>query len=94
MKIDKELVEKVASIARLELTEAEKGRFMEDFREILQAFSKLREMDTSKTEPTLHPVMIKPSYRDGRPGKCLTVEEALSGTKHKEGDFFKGPKSI
>ena len=94
MKIDKELVEKVARVARLELTETEKDRFRKDFQEILEAFSRLKGMDTADTKPTLHPVSIRPSYRDDRPGKCLTVEEALSGTKHKEGDFFKGPRAV
>ncbi len=91
MKIDKELVEKVAKIARLNLSDEEKEKFAKDFKEILAAFSKLDKVDTSKTSPTLQPVRIEASYLHDVPGECLSQSEALANTKHKEGGYFKGP---
>ena len=44
MKIDKELVKKVAKLARLNLTEKEASKFADDFKEILHDFSKLKKM--------------------------------------------------
>ena len=39
MKIDKELIENVAKLARLELTDKEKELFVKDFKDILDSFS-------------------------------------------------------
>lgn len=94
MKIDKQLVEKVAKIARLDLNEAEKGKFTKDFQEILAAFSKLDKVDVSETTPTLQPVEIKAVSRDDISKKCLTQIEALANTKHESKGYFKGPSSI
>lgn len=93
MKIDKELVEKVARIARLSLSDKEKETFVEDFKEILAAFSKLDEVDTSKISPTLQPIEVPASYLHDVPGKCLSQSEALANTKHKAEGYFKGPSS-
>ena len=40
MKIDSELIEKVAKISRLTLNEKEKEDFVGDFKDILEIFSK------------------------------------------------------
>ena len=50
MKVDKELIKRVATVARLELTGEEEIQFVEDFKEILDAFSKIEEVDTSGLE--------------------------------------------
>ena len=93
MKIDKKLVEKVAKIARLELSESEKEKFVKDFKEILAAFSTLNEVNTKNTTLTLQPVQVKPAYRDDVSKKGLTQSEALANTKHKARGYFRGPSS-
>ncbi len=92
MKIDKELLERIANNARLELTEAEKKEFEMQLSDVLESFSKLDELETKNIEPSFHPVKIGQSFREDSIGKCLTQEEALSNTKHKKEGFFKGPK--
>ncbi len=94
MKIDKELIENVARLARLKLTEKEKKEFTEDFKEILDAFSKIDEVATKNTKESFHPVEIKNRLRDDIVEDSLTQEEALSNTDHKKDDYFKGPKAI
>lgn len=94
MKIDKQLVEKVAKVARLNLSDSEKEKFVENFKEILSAFSKLDEVDTSKTAPTLQPVQILSSFLHDVPKKSLTQKEALANTKHKTEGYFRGPSSV
>lgn len=93
MKIDKKLVEKVAKIARLELSEREKEKFVKDFKEILAAFFTLNKVDTKNTKPTLQPVQVKPLYAGDVSKKCLTQSEALANTKHKARGYFRGPSS-
>jgi len=94
MKVDKELIKKVASVARLELTDEEEKLFLEDFKEILEAFSKIDEVDTKDEEPAFHAVEIKDRLRDDAVEKSLSQEEALSNTEHKKDGYFKGPRAI
>lgn len=94
IKIDKELLLKVAANARLNLTEAEVKKFLPQMQGILGAFSKLDELDVSKEEPSFQPLPLKNVFRDDKAGKCLTQEEALSNTRHKKDGYFKGPRVV
>ncbi|MBD3354888.1 Asp-tRNA(Asn)/Glu-tRNA(Gln) amidotransferase subunit GatC [Candidatus Woesearchaeota archaeon] len=94
MKVDKKLIENVADLARLKLTDKEKKEFVNDFKEILDTFSKIDEVDTKNTKESFHPVEIKNRSRDDLVEESLSQEEALSNTKHKKDGYFKGPKAI
>lgn len=94
MKVDKELIKKVASVARLDLTEEEVEKFIPQLKDILSSFSKIDEADTEKTNPSFQPVELKNALREDKKGKCLSQEEALSNTEHKKDGYFKGPKAI
>lgn len=93
MKVDKKLVEKVAKVARLNLSEREKKEFVKDFKEILDAFSELDEVNTKRVAATLHPVKIEESYLPDKVQKSLTQKQALANTSHKKKGYFKGPSS-
>ncbi len=92
-RIDAETVKHVAKIARLELTDSEIKKFSHDLNDILAAFSVL---DKAKTidKPSFQPLEIKDVLREDAEEKCLTQEEALANTKHKENGFFKGPRVV
>jgi aspartyl-tRNA(Asn)/glutamyl-tRNA(Gln) amidotransferase subunit C len=94
MKVDKELIEKVASVARLKLTESEVKKFLPQLKDILDAFSKIDKVSTDKTKPSFQPVELKNFMREDKKGKCLTQEEALSNTEHKKDGYFKGPRAV
>lgn len=94
MKVDKELIEKVASVARLNLTEAEIKKFIPQLKDILAAFSKIDKADTKGVKPSFHPVELKNRLREDKKGKCLSQEEALSNTEHKKDGYFKGPRAV
>ena len=67
MKLDKELIEKVASVARLNLTDAEIKKFVPELNDILIAFSKIDKVNTDKVKPSFQPVELKNSLREGSP---------------------------
>ena len=94
MKVDKELILSVAKNARLNLTKEEIEEFLPQFKEILDAFSKLDKVNTKNTAPSFQPIKIKNIYREDKTEKCLTQEEALSNTEHKKNGYFKGPKVV
>lgn len=94
MEINRGLIEKLASLARLNLTESEIDEFLPQLKEILNTFSKIKEVNTEKIKPSFQPLEIKNIYREDKIEKCLSQEEALKNTKHKENGYFKGPKVI
>jgi len=94
MKVDKELIEHVAALARLKLKKEEIDKFTPQLKEVLDVFTKLNEVDTHNVEPSFQPVEIKNVLRKDVPRKCLTQEEALSPTIHKKDGYFKGPKAV
>ena len=94
MKIDKQLVERVAKNARLELTESEIKELLPQLKEILEYFSEIEKAQTEKLQTTFHPVEIKNITREDISKKSLTQQEVLQNTKHKQDGYFKGPKTI
>ena len=59
VKIDKELIEHTAEVARLKLTEKEKAKFSKELNEVIGAFSNLDEVDTKGIDISLQPVELK-----------------------------------
>lgn len=91
MKITEETVEHVAKLARLKLTASETKKFQKDLTEILAAFKTLDEAPNA--EPSFQPMPMENVMREDIAENCLTNQEALRNTKHKERGFFKGPKA-
>lgn len=94
VKVDRELLLKVAANARLNLTEAEIKKFLPQLEAVLESFSKLDKVDIKGVEPSFQPIPLKNVFRDDKLGRCLSQEEALSNTKHKGDSYFKGPRVI
>jgi len=94
MRIDNQIIEKVAQNARLKLTKKEIEELTPQLSEILQTFSKLDELDTENVNPSFQPIELKNVLREDKEKKPLTQEEILSNTKHKKDGFFKCPKVI
>jgi len=94
MNIDKKTIQKVAKNARLELTEQEIKEFLPQIKEVLNAFSKLKEAASNNLEPSFQPIEVKNIIREDKIESCLTQEQALQNTQHKKEGYFKGPKTI
>jgi len=94
MKVDQELIKKVAENARLNLSKKELDEFLPQFKEIIENFSKLDNLDTKNIKPSFQPVELNNVFRNDISKKSLTQEEALRNTKHKKDGYFKGPRII
>ena len=98
MAIVKTDVEKIAELARLELTEEETELFTEQLSSIIEHIEKLNEIDTSDVPPMSHcaPAGIDTEYTmredQVRPGlgQKLVVENAPDS----EAGYFKVPRVI
>lgn len=92
MEIDAALIRKVAKVARLDLSDDEVKKFIPQFKEIIDQFSKLRKADVSGVEPVFHPVEIEGRERPDQEEPVLDRNQALSLTPHRQDSYFKGPK--
>jgi aspartyl-tRNA(Asn)/glutamyl-tRNA(Gln) amidotransferase subunit C len=81
----------VARLARLELTDEEVGRFQEQLSDIIEAISKVSELDLSDVEPTAHPLEIANTWGEDEPGPSLSLEDAFANAPDRQDDYFKVP---
>jgi aspartyl-tRNA(Asn)/glutamyl-tRNA(Gln) amidotransferase subunit C len=89
--ITREEVLHVARIARLELSEDEVARFQEQLSAILDAVSKVSELDLTGVPPTAHPLEIANAWAEDVPRPCLTLDEAFANAPDREDDLFRSP---
>ena len=94
MQITREEVEKVAKLARLELTEVEKTAYAQQLSQILTHVETLKKYDTDGVEPTSTVLDQTNVWRfdDIRPS--LSVEQAMANAPESIGGFFAVPKII
>jgi aspartyl-tRNA(Asn)/glutamyl-tRNA(Gln) amidotransferase subunit C len=91
MAIDRDQLLHVARLARLELRDDELERLGAQLNDILEAVSKVSELDISDVPPTSHPLDVVNVWADDDPRPCLSVDEALANAPEREGDYFKVP---
>ena len=94
MEITKQEVEKVAKLARLEITEAEKEAFAKQLSQILTHVEKLKQYDTTGIEPTATVLGQVNVFRDDVILPSLPVDKALANAPEREADGFSVPKII
>jgi len=87
--IDRSVVEHVASLARIGLSEEEIVRFTGQLAVVLDAVGKLVEVDTASIEPTASVLPLVNVMREDvvRPG--LSHEAALANAPSTDGEFFR-----
>ena len=91
MAIEREQLLHVAHLARLELGDDEAERLGAQLNDILDAVSKVSELDLSDVPPTSHPLDVVIVSAADEPRECLPVEEALANAPDREGNFFRVP---
>lgn len=94
MEITRQEVEKVAKLARLEITSAEKEAFAKQLSQILTHVEKLKQYDTTGVEPTSTVFGQVNVFRDDVTRPSLPVEKALANAPEREADGFCVPKII
>jgi aspartyl-tRNA(Asn)/glutamyl-tRNA(Gln) amidotransferase subunit C len=72
-------VERVAALAHLELTEAEKHTFLDQLNEILGYAQQIQTIDTTGVPPTAHVLSRHSADRPDELRPSLPVAEALAG---------------
>jgi len=93
-KVDRDVVKKVAKLARLDLSEEEIDEFTGQLRSILEYVEKMNELDTDGVEPLAHCLAISNVLRADEARESLGTEKTLSNAPDQDGEFFKVPKIL
>ncbi|UCF37951.1 MAG: Asp-tRNA(Asn)/Glu-tRNA(Gln) amidotransferase subunit GatC [Acidobacteriota bacterium] len=96
-KISKREVEKIADLAKLRFAESDLDDFVPTFRQILDYFNQLENIDTSDTRPTYHAIhgdQLATPLREDECRPSLPHEEAMNAAPEKKQGHFRVPKVI
>jgi aspartyl-tRNA(Asn)/glutamyl-tRNA(Gln) amidotransferase subunit C len=91
MAITREEVLHVARLASLELTDDEVDRLTGELSAILEAVSKVSELDLSDVPATSHPLELVNSWAEDEPRPSLPLDDVFANAPVREGDLFKVP---
>jgi len=91
---DKKCVERIARLARIELTDNEAERFSKDMKEILSAFRRLKRIPTRNVKPTFQPIETKDVLREDKIEPSISRERLLGNLKNREDGYIKGPRVV
>ena len=94
MSVTRKDVDHIATLARLEFSEAEKEHFTHQMNEILTYVEKLNELDTSNVEPLSHVIELNNVFREDVVQLSLSQATALQNAPSADDEHFKVPKVI
>jgi aspartyl-tRNA(Asn)/glutamyl-tRNA(Gln) amidotransferase subunit C len=93
-KITREEVQRVARLARLELTAEEQEHITPQLDAILGYMESLNALETGTVEPTTTVIPMVSVMREDEVRPSLTREEVLANAPDPEGPFFRVPRII
>jgi aspartyl-tRNA(Asn)/glutamyl-tRNA(Gln) amidotransferase subunit C len=93
-RINRAEVERVASLARLSLSDEEADRLAQEFDSFLGYIDTLQEIDTRGVVPTAHPISLPTPTRPDRPAAAMDAELAVANAPEAAASAFLVPKVI
>ena len=94
MRINKNILENLEKLARLDLSLDEKEKMLQDLSKILDFVDKLNEIDTNHIEPLIHPHTTSNIYRNDISLNMDIKKEILENAPSKNSDYLKVPKVV
>lgn len=94
MKINRDVLDKIAHLARLEFDEKDAEKMMQDMTEIVEWVEKLKEVDTEGVEPLTTMSHEVNALREDEIGEHVSHERALLHAPKKDADYFRVPKVL
>lgn len=89
MRLSREEVRHIATLARLSLTEAETELMQTQLSKILENFEVLKRLDTENIPPTTHSVPLQNVFRQDVIMPSYPREQVLANAPQREDDCFK-----
>ncbi len=94
MKLSRESVQRIATLARLRLTADEESKIIEQLDRILSYMDKLNELDTANVELFNHDIDNSSALRDDKVTNQPNTDALLANAPDRDETFFKVPKII
>ncbi len=94
MEIDRETVDYVARLARLDLSDDERERMRSELGAILEHAGRIQSLDLDGIPPTSHAVRLTNAMRPDEVRPSLSQQEALQNAPSAEGGRFRVPRII
>ncbi len=94
MKIDKTLISRLETLAKLKLSEDEKEELADDLSNILNMVEKLQEVDTEGIEPLVYMTDEVNKLRPDAVENMVEQSEALKNAPDSDGTYFKTPRVL
>ncbi len=94
MKIDKNTINKIASLSRIKLDDKESADYIKDLNSILDWVDQLNEVNTDNVEPLSNISSAVLVQRDDIAKDTNSIEEVLENAPDKLEGFFAVPKVV
>ncbi|MDJ0508049.1 MAG: Asp-tRNA(Asn)/Glu-tRNA(Gln) amidotransferase subunit GatC [Crocosphaera sp.] len=92
--LDRQQVQKIAHLARLEITPTEEEQFAGQLSSILDYFEQLSELDTENVPPTTRAIELSNITRQDTSEIYCDREDLLKEAPSPEGEFFRVPQIL
>lgn len=89
MKLDREQIKHIASLARLGLSSNDVEMFSNQLSDVLDNFDILKQIDTTNVQPAAQIISIQNVFRDDKVEKSVPQNEILANAPMKEDNCFK-----
>ncbi len=94
MNIDKESLQKIAHLARLEMPASAEDEMMRSLNSVLSWMEELNEIDTAEVKPLTHMSLEMNALREDVVMPNISREEGLKNAPKQDGVYFRVPKVI
>jgi aspartyl-tRNA(Asn)/glutamyl-tRNA(Gln) amidotransferase subunit C len=94
MKIDEQIVNKIAGLAKLTFEGNEKTRIIQNMNNMLDFVDKLSEVNTDGVAPLIHMTEDENIFREDVAHTSINQKEALLNAPKKDSTYFKIPKVL
>lgn len=94
MSVDKDTINKMAHLARLELNDSQQEEMVKHMNKIIDWMDVLNKVDTENVKPLTHMSMELNVLREDVVKETLTHDEALLNAPKKDSDYFRVPKVL
>ena len=92
MKINKESLQKIAHLARLEMPESAEKEMMDSLNSVLTWMEELNEINTDNVKPLIHMSLEVNALREDKVIPNISCEEGLRNAPKHDGVYFSVPK--
>ena len=93
-KFNKDVIQKIANLARLHLTPEQANEYSEQLSKIILHFDEISSINTEGVEPLITPSEIEYTLREDSVKQNYHAEDMVANAPDKQGNLFKVPPVV